>query len=465
MADQRHSENSSNQMPSTAAAQGMSQASGKERESNNTSPVSMFESLRIRNFQYLSLGGFFTSAAAWLQMTTLSWVVYDLTGSGTILGAINGIRIIPMLLVTPMVGVLADRISRQHIVSTSQFALFVLTFLLAIDLALDTVQTWHLFLFVILVAIANTVNMPARGALVYDVVPRHMLPNAIAWNQIATSVSRAVGPMLAGIVIVFAGAATNFFIQSVAYLCIMATILMIRLPAATRAKTAPTHAFFREMREGFAFVGNNPNARMLFVISLVSPLFLIPTHQALMPILAKQMFHSGAFALGIMFSAIGVGAIFGGLFTASISRVDKRGLLQIVSLIIFALSHLGFALMGFLIGNVYYVVPFLLITGASEAVYMATNQTVLQLVAPDHMRGRVTSVLQLGQIVWAGTTFLSGIGADLVGASTMAIGQSAIAIIFAVAILAFSPTMRNLRLSWLGEQAGYGEHAAAPRTE
>jgi MFS family permease len=438
------------------------QATGREHESGNHAPVGMFEALRIRNFRYLSVGGFFTSAAMWLQMTTLSWVVYDLTGSGSILGAINGVRVIPMILVTPLVGVLADRISRQRIVSTSQFSLFILTFLLALDLASNTVQTWHLFLFVILVAIANTVNMPARAAMVYDVVPRHMLPNAIAWNQIATSVSRALGPMLAGIIIVFSGAATNFFIQSVAYLFIMTSILMIRLPAKPRANTAPNRAFFREMREGFAFVGKTPNARMLFVVSLVSPVFLIPTHQALMPILAKQMFNSGAFALGIMFSAVGVGAILGGLFTASINRVDRRGLLQIISLIIFASSHLGFALVGFLTGNVYYVVPFLLITGASEAVYMATNQTVLQLVAPDHMRGRVTSVLQLGQIVWAGTTLFSGIGADLVGPSTMAIGQSSIAISLAVAILAFSPTIRNLRLSRLGEQAGQGEQAATP---
>ncbi len=471
---ERHQpEDSSQHVPSKAATQGMSHASptatvtdgratNNGHESANTAPTGTFSAFRYLNFRYLWVGTFFTSAAAWLQMTTIGWVVYDLTGSGSTVGAINGIRVLPTLLLMPVVGLAADRISRQRIVSVSQFALFCLTFLLGLGLLFHVVQVWHMFLFVILAAMANTFNMPARGAMVYDVVPRPVVPNAVGLNSLAGGVSRAIGPMAAGILIVISGAATNFLIQGFLYLCIMITVLMLRLPPQTQ-NTVARGSWVTDMVEGYAYVVKSPPARMLVIISVISPVFLIPIHQALMPIFAKEVFHSNASALGIIFSANGVGAIFGGLITASLNRVDRRGLLQIVVLIIFAASETIFVVLAVVTRNILLSSSLLVVSGVAEGVYMATNQTVIQLVAPDHLRGRITSVLQLGMILSPLCIFLSGLGSDIFGPVQMGLFQGLAAFGCGAAILAFSPTMRNLRLSRLGDRAGQDEPLATPR--
>lgn len=385
----------------------------------------------------------------WIQQTTIGWVVYDLTGSGSILGGVNSVRGLPTLFVSPIAGVLSDRMSTRRIISISQLFLFLITFTLALGLAFDKVEIWHVFLFVILGGIGNSFNMPARQVLVFDVVPREVISNAVALSNLAFSTARAVGPMVGGALIVLLGVSNNFFVQSFAYLGVLATVLMMTMPVKTSApKKRP---FFRDMAEGYGYVAKDRQARLLLLMMAINPLFLIPLHLALLPIFTKDVFHSDASGLGILLASIGAGGLAGALFTASISKVDRRGLLQLFALLLYSLSQAAFSAVAYLTGNLWAAVWFLVLAGAAESVYQTTNQTVLQLGAPAHLRGRITSILQITPLLMSAGLFVTGAAADLFSAPSIGIVISLLAFGSALLIFIFSPHMRNLRLSQLGQ--------------
>ena len=413
-----------------------------------------FEAFRYRDYRLLWLGNLCTTIAVWIQTTTMSWVAYTLTGSGSTLGLVNAMRTIPTLLVTPVAGVTVDRCSRNKIIAASQLSLFTFTFLLAVDIYLGALQVWHLFLFALLTGVANTFNQPARQTFVFDIVPTQILPNAIALDNIAFSSARTLASTGAGALIVAFGAGNNFMIQACMYLAIMTTVLSIK--ARRPPRTAPHRRFFNEMAEGYHYVTRNPNARLLMLMVIINPLLLIPLHMALLPIFASKVLAGGAAALGLLLGSIGVGGFFGGLLTASLSNVDRRGLVQLVSLLIHSVAHALFCVVAYWTRNIWLALPFLVLAGTMESLHMTTNQTVLQLLAPDHLRGRLTSFLQLVQLVNPIGIFFAGTLADHFGPVAVGVAFSLSGFLLTASIFLFSTRMRNLRLSELQELGQQG---------
>jgi MFS family permease len=416
-----------------------------------------FEAFRYRDYRLLWIGNLCTTIAVWIQTTTMSWVAYDLTGVGSTIGIVNAMRTFPNLVVTPIAGVAVDRFDRNKIIAMSQLSLFAFTFLLAADIYFGTLRVWHLFFFALLAGVTNTFNLPARQTFVFDLVPAQVLPNAIALDNIAFSSARVLASTGAGALIVAFGAANNFLIQACMYLAIMATVLSIKTKRP--ASTAPRRRIFKEMAEGYRYCGRNPNARLLMLMMLINPLFLIPLHLALLPIFAAKVLVGGAAALGLLLGSIGVGGFFGGLLTASLSKVDRRGLVQLVSLLVHGLAHAGFCVMAHWTGQIWYALPFLVLAGTMESLHMTTNQTVIQLLAPDHLRGRLTSALQLVQIANPVGIFAAGALADRYGPVPVGVAFSLCAFSLTAAIFLFSPRMRALRLTELPK---LGKQGLAP---
>jgi MFS family permease len=406
-----------------------------------------FEAFKYRDYRLLWVGNLCTTIAVWIQTTTISWVAYTFTGAGSTIGIVNGMRVIPTLFMSPISGITVDRFNRNKIIAVSQLSLFTFTFLLAIDIYLGALKVWHLFLFAFLGGITNTFNLPARQTFVFDIVPQQVLPNAIALDNIAFSSARTLASSGAGALIVAFGAANNFFIQACMYLAIMATVLSIR---TKRSPHAPSNRrFFREMVEGYRYASQNPNARLLLLMMIINPMFLIPLHLALLPIFATKVLVGGAAALGLLLGSLGVGGFFGGLLTASLSRVDRRGLVQLISLLIHSLAHAGFCVVAYSTGRLWFSLPFLVLAGTMESIHMTTNQTVLQLLAPDHLRGRLTSVLQLTQLINPIGVFAAGALADHFGPVRIGTIFSVCGFFMTAAIFLFSARMRDLRLSEL----------------
>jgi MFS family permease len=409
--------------------------------------IGTFHAFRFPNYRLLWLGNAFTSAAMWIQQTTIGWVVYDLTGSGSLLGAVNSCRTLPSFFIAPLSGVTADRFSRNRIIAVSQASLFVVTFLLALSLATHVAGVGHLFAFALLTGVANAFNMPARQTLVFDLVPREVIPNAVALSNMAFSTMRTVGPMLGGALIVLFGPANNFFVQSCMYLAVMTTVLLLRVPP--RRQPNGRRSVFREMLEGYGFIARTPQARLLMLMSVIPPTLLIPIHQTILPIYAKDILDAGASGLGLILAAIGFGGIFGGLLTASLNHVDRRGLLQLGALLVLGLSEAAFCVVGALTGSLWLAVGFMALAGAGESLYNTTNQTVLQLLAPDEMRGRISSALQIQPIFMSIGAITMGTAADRLGAPLVGTTAALAAAILGALILAGSSRMRRLRLSQL----------------
>ncbi len=407
--------------------------------------VGTFYSLRFLNYRLLWIGTLFTSAGLWIQQTTLGWVVYDMTGSSTLLGAISAAGAVPMLLLMPLAGVAADRLNRKLIMLVSQLALFLFTVILGVMLAMDLVSTWHLFVFIFLVSLAQVFNQPVRQTVVFDLVPRVAIPNAVALNSAGFNATRALGPSVAGFLILLFGPAGNFFVQSVAYFAVVVVVLLMTFPP-TRGNTGRV-SVATNLAEGFQYVAREPTVRMLMLLAFIPPILVMPAFMTLMPVFAKDVFHSGPAGLGLLLSANGVGGLLGALFTASLGRFENRGMLLLFALLGVGLSGIGFAFSS----SMEIALPLLAVSGFCGMVYMTTNQTVLQLLVPDHIRGRVTSILMLGMGLMPLGGLLAGAGADVTGAPEMVALLSSATVLLVALMAVFMPRVRALRLSELNQ--------------
>ncbi|MSQ13558.1 MAG: MFS transporter [Dehalococcoidia bacterium] len=406
--------------------------------------VGMFYSLSLRNFRLLWASQFFGSAGMWIQMTTLSWIVYDLTGKGTLLGAMNGMRAIPLLLLAPLAGVLVDRMDRRKLMLMCQGVMLFLTMGMAVGLALDQIDVWHLFAFTFVAGFVQVVWMPVQQTVVFDLVPRHAIPNAVALASAAFNVTRVFGPSAAGFLIKALGPEGNFFVQSAAYVGVLITLIMITFPARRGVPTGRSAGSIRSnLLDGMRYAIHTPMTRSLMLMGFIPPLLLIPTFMGLMPIFAKDVFRGGPDTLGFLLSATGVGGLIGALFVAALGKFERRGLIQLGSLLAASLSLLGFSFAT----SVAAALPFLVLAGFTEMVYMATTQTILQLSVPDHMRGRIISLFMLTMGLMPLASMVVGTLSDLFSAPVVVTAVSSIAAGLTVAIFLLSPRIRNLRLS------------------
>lgn len=399
--------------------------------------------LRHRDFRWLWCGTFCSTASQWIQQAALGWVVYDLTGSSTLLGAVLGVRAIPMLLLSPVSGVVAERFDRRIALAAAQIPMVIMSFLLGAALAYDQVQIWHLFAFTLIAGLQTAFDRTLRSALVFDVVPRSEAANAVALNSIAFSVTRALGPGLAGLLIAWFGSSLNFVIQGVMYL----GVVVCALSVTRRERVAPprTTSAWADMKEGLRFAFTDPIARQMMLLGLIPPILLIPSFSALMPVFAVDVFGTGPEGLGLLLSAVGAGGVLGGVIATALSRYERVGLLQVLALFAFAGSLIGFALSP----NVAVALFFLLISGAAEMVHVAANHTTLQMCAPERLRGRVASLLPIFPAFIAVGSFTSGVGADLVGPQVLVIALALVGGGIAAWAWLASTALRGLRLTRL----------------
>jgi MFS family permease len=400
--------------------------------------------LRHRDFRRLWTGTFFATAGQWIQQATLGWVVYEVTGSPGLLGAVLGVRAIPMLVLAPLSGMVADRFDRRYALAASQALMALSCALLSALLAMQAVAAWHLFVFSILSGVSAVFDRTLRSTLVFTSVPRAEAAHAVALNSIAFSVTRAVGPSVAGFLIASVGAASNFAIQAVLYIGVIMAALSVTAPAPRASGKAAVSAWLG-IKEGVGFAMTDPVARVMVVLGLVPPLLLIPCLSALMPIFAADVFRSGPEGLGVMLSAVGVGGILGGIVAAWVTRFDRSGLLQVLALIAFAASLFGFAVSP----SIAFAVVFLALAGIAEMVHHTIHVTTLQMCAPEHMRGRVASLLPVFPAFISVGALASGVAADALGAEFVVILFVTISLIVIAIAWMRSAALRDVTLSRL----------------
>ncbi|MEK7354756.1 MAG: MFS transporter [Chloroflexota bacterium] len=401
-----------------------------------------FASLHIRNFRLLLTGSVLSNAGQWIQQITLSWLVYDLTGSGAILGSINVVRSASSLGMIPVTGVLIDRVNRRKLMLLTNTWLFIISLVLGIILLFDRSHIWYLFVFAFLGGLAQTIDQSIRQVIIFDLVPRAATPNAVAIIQTGWSLMRSFGPGIGGFLILWFGPGGNFLVQAGAYALITITIMQIQFPA--RKSDAVRSSALQNIREGIRYVVKERVIRTFMMMGFILPLFIIPIFSVLPPIYAAKVFHGGPEVLGLLLSFVGVGGILGGVVVASLGRAERRGLIQLASLFLTSLSLIGFAFST----RLPVALTLMAVAGFFEMIFLTTNQTLLQLSIPDDLRGRVTSVLNLNAALSPLGGLMAGVGSDLLGGPKMiTIVLGSIAAATAVFVFLGSPTVRNYRLS------------------
>jgi MFS family permease len=373
--------------------------------------------LRHRNYRLFFAGQLVSLVGTWMQMIAQSWLVYRLTGSSFLLGAIGFASQMPIFLLAFVGGTIADRYNRHRVVIATQAASMILALSLSILTLTGTVRIWHIFVLSALLGVVNAFDMPTRQAFIVELVEREDLMNAIALNSSIFNGARVMGPAIAGIVIAGIGEGWCFFANGISYVAVIASLLLMKLKAhegGNRKESAISNVL-----EGFHFVRRTRPIRALLLLLGLLSIVGMP-YSVLMPIFADKILHGGPRGLGILMGATGFGALIG-----SISLAAKSGTGGLGKLVAYASTGFGTGLLLFSISrNFWLSAIFLVPVGMSFMMTMTCTNTLIQTMVPDHLRGRVMAThvwMFLGMTPFG--SFLAGAIATHAGApATMFVG-------------------------------------------
>ncbi|MGA9543843.1 MAG: MFS transporter [Candidatus Sulfotelmatobacter sp.] len=375
-----------------------------------------WRALRHRNFQLFFSGQLISLIGTWMQSVAQSWLVYRMTGSALLLGSVGFASQVPVFLFAPLGGIAADRFDRRHIVIATQTASMLLAFILAALTLFHKVQVWHVFVLASLLGVVNAFDIPGRQSFLVDMVGKEDLMNAIALNSSMFNGARVIGPAIAGILVAKIGEGWCFFANAVSYIAVIIGLLLMRVIAPMRAAMASP---LEHMMEGFRFVNQTaPIRALLLLLGLVS-LVGMP-YVVLMPIFADQILHGGARGLGILMGATGVGALLGALTLAF--REGVKGLGRWVA---WCCAGFGASLIVFALSRTFWVSVILLLpVGYCMMLQMACSNTLIQVMVPDALRGRVMAVYSMMFMGMApiGALFGGALAERLGAPHTVAIG-------------------------------------------
>ena len=394
-----------------------------------------FSSLRYRDFRLLWFGTLFSSSGQWIQQVSIGWLTYALTGSPFLLGAVNGLRSIPLLVLGPFGGVAADRLDRKRLMLSTQLFLMAVTAAFATIIITGHANVWTISIFSLLTGVAWAFNMPVRQSVVPNLVPRSALMNAMALNSAGFNVTRIIGPSLAGLLIAGVGIAGNFYLQALAYVGVATMVWQMRVPPM--ATTTSASSVRQNLAEGARYVWRHPTLRAQMGLALIPVVVALP-YVSLMPVFAKDVLDLGPGGFGLLMAAPGLGAVVGTLTIATLGDIRRKGLLLFGSLI-----ALGIVLVLFSQSRSFPLsLGLLVLVGAFQMTYMTTNQTLLQVTTPDALRGRVMGIYMLNQGLLPLGSLLAGTLADLWSAPLAVAVMGGAVLLFAALAFLRLPSMR-----------------------
>ncbi len=347
--------------------------------------LTAFRSLEHRNFRLYYAGQSVSLIGTWMQRLAVSWLVYSATHSSLLLGVVMFAGQIPMLLLAPYGGTVADRYSRYRILLITQIAALVQASLLAGLVLSGYYNTWVVAGLSLLLGTINAFDIPARQSLLVELVddPTH-LANAIALNSTMVNLARLLGPAIAGALLTVLGAGPCFAVNALSFGAVIGSLLLMRI--VPRAPRANRPGAWEGLREGWAYLRQAPALRRQILLMAGLSFCALP-FGTLLPVFAKDVFHGAAGTFGLLNSVAGAGALVGALYLASRpAGGSQRRLIRWAGLA-FCGSLLGFALSPRLgVGLV-----FIGLGGVGMMLFIAGTNTFVQTHVPDHLRGRVLS--------------------------------------------------------------------------
>ncbi len=355
-----------------------------------------FAALAIPNYRRYIAGQSVSLIGTWMQMAAQSWLVLTLTHSATTLGVIVALQTLPVLLLGPYGGVIADRVDKRRLMVILQGAMGLQALVLGVLTVTGAVALWEIGLLAVLLGLNNAFENPARQSFMLEMVGAESLRNAVSLNSVLVNVARVIGPAVAGVLIATVGEGVCFLVNAASFLTVIASLVTLDRNAIS--PSPPSGREPGQLREGLRYVRSTPELAVpLLMMALVG--CLAYEFQVTLPVMASEGLHAGATGFGFMTSAMGVGAVVGGLFVAA---RGKTGLPPLVA----AATVFGIVLLlASLAPNLPLELIALALAGGASITFMSTTNSTLQLSAAPRMRGRVMS---LWFVAFQGSTPIGG---------------------------------------------------------
>jgi MFS family permease len=405
---------------------------------SSTSRLPPFVALQHRNFRLLWIAQLVSQAGSQMQIVGMNWHVYLLTGSPVALGLISIMRFVPIAAFSLIGGVLADAQDRRKVLLVTQSGMMLFAAMLGLLTNVGSISTGIVYLFAGLTSATMAFDAPARQALIPNLVPQAHLTNALSLNNMMRQMATIVGPGLAGFVIAWMGVVGVYWINAASFLAVLVSLLMMKIPAREGLSFPKLH--LAALKEGFRFLRHSRILFSTMILDFFGSFF--SSASVLLPIFAHEILKVGPKGLGILYAAESFGAVIVGVMMSWAGDVRGKG-----GLVLWSLGVYGTATILYGISKSFPLsLLFLALVGASDTISTILRNTLRQLITPDHLRGRMTSV---NMIFARGGPQLGNLEAGLVAAwigAPFSVVTGGIATLIVTALVAWrAPQLRNYR--------------------
>lgn len=360
-----------------------------------------FASLRYRNYRVFFFTQLISLTGTWMQNTALSWLVYQLTGSKFLLGAVAAVASAPMLLFSVWGGSVADRHAKRTVLLCTQSCMMLVAFVFAWLVLSQRVTPTHVLILTALAGTAMAFDMPARQAFMIEITSRQDLMNALSLNSSAVNGARIVGPAIAGVLMAKAGTAICFLLNALSFIPVIAGLLLMRLPELVKPQR--NESALRHALDGLVYVARHVRVRRLLLLFGAVGIFGW-SYSVLMPAFAADVLRIDESRFGLLLGANGVGALLGALTVATFGTRIKPRLFVLGGLWLFCAMLLALSCTR----NYAVALVCLAVGGWGMLIYFSTTNTLIQTAVTDNLRGRVMGIWAL---VFGGMMPLGGLQA------------------------------------------------------
>lgn len=403
--------------------------------------MTVFAALRYRDFRLLWLGLLVSNLGTWMQFTAMGFFVARMAGSAhqaaLDLGILGAARAIPVLLLSPLAGVVADRLPRRRVLLVTNTTMALAALMLALLAASHALNLVGLVLISALNSAANGFDAPTRQSWVPLLVERRHIGNAVGLNSIAFNAPAVVGPAFAGLLIVWIGVSGAFYFNAGATLAVVVAVMLMSPSPPSAQHTEPT---LQAMQQGIAFIVRHPALRWIVLAQFVTAILTRPYSQ-LVPAFAVNILHAGPRGLGWAVSAIGMGGFGGALVTAYFAQRERRSRLWLQAGLLMSFGVLVLAF----VPSLRLAVAVLFVTGVGTMAMMGATSTLIQILSPDDVRGRALSIYTMIAIgVMPLGSLVDGAIGSIIGLRETFALAGALCVALFLGVWAFAPIVRTV---------------------
>jgi MFS family permease len=347
--------------------------------------------LRYRRYRLLWLGLMLSMAGSQMQVVAIHWHIRDLTGvpNPLALGGIGLARILPVIVFSLIAGVVADTFNRRRVLFITQTILALVALALAWLTFRGHITIWQIYALTAIQATAFSFDMPARAAIIPNLVPAQDLPSAFSMNSIAFNVGAVLGPLMSGIVIAGWGIGYTYLINAISFLAVIVALILIGQIPQQVLPSSQAKMSLEPVKQGLQFILSQPIILSTMLLDFFATFF--SSANTMMPIVARDILKVGETGFGLLSAAQSIGAVLAAVVVSQIKTIRKQGLVFMSSVVVFGLTTIGFGMAK----NFVLVMQLLILMGSADAVSTILRNTIRQLQTPDYLRGRMTSINQI----------------------------------------------------------------------